>query len=191
MSDAPVEITEQDEADLHQLFSEPDGEAPDFHPVLEVWQKVLDPAAAEADAKISPQWANKICSSYREITFADMPEFQKRYFDKVLQLAQILAEEIETDDQCLTPTTPEEDKEKNSRHYKNLIRDWQLRIMQWELDWDITDPHAGVEIGAISEVHKMFLGDMGIVPYLENIKFEITDADRQELVDALNALKEG
>ena len=186
-------ITEQDEADLTQLYTEPDGEhpEPDFHPVLEVWQKVLQPAADEAEAKISPQWANKICSSYREIAFAQMPEFQKRYFGKLLELATILDEEIATDDECLNPTTPEEDLEQNGVHYRNLLRDWQLRIMQWELDWDITDPLAGVEIAAVSEVHKLFLGEMGVVAYLENIKYEVTDADRQELIDALNALKEG
>lgn len=167
------------------------GAEPGYHPILKIWSAVLEPAKAQLDEPITPQWANRITSSYREISFADMLEFRERYFGLVDALRQVVEDEIATDEECLTYTTPEEDVEHNSGHYKNVLRDWQKVILQRELDWDCADPHAGVEIGVISEVHKMFFGPTGLTQYLDNIKFEFTEADSAALAAELEALKEG
>ena len=48
MTEENVTLTEQDEADIHRLYNEPDGvEAPTFHPVLKVWHEVLKMAERE------------------------------------------------------------------------------------------------------------------------------------------------
>lgn len=178
------------EADF-TVDSEETLEAPPFHPLLKVWQEVLRPAAAEAAKKVSPQWANRIVSSYAGVNFADVSTFRDIYFGKLEQLQQLLADEIATDEDCLSYTTPEEDVVENAQHYRNLLQTWQLAILRWELDWDSDHEHAAIELASISEVHKMFFGDMGIVNFLDNIKFEYTDADREELAAALQALKDG
>ena len=183
-----IAFSDQDKKDLEALGIK---EPANFHTVLEVWREVLKPAAEEATKKITPAWANRIVSSFKELTFADMVEFHDEYFRKLDELNGILLDEIASDEDCLTYATPEEDAAENSQHYKNLLRDWQMAVMQWELDWHPSDPLAAVKIAAISEVHRMFFGDVGLVPYLDNIKFEYTEDDQAELRAALEELREG
>ena len=185
-----IELPDQDKTDLHRLYAEPDGvEAALFHPILQVWREVLKPAADEMDQKITPNWANRIVTSFTEVRFADMELYRKSYFGKLMQLAEILDDEIASDDDCLTYTTPEEDALENAHHYKNLLLNWQLAVLQWEMDWNTTDLDAAVELAAISEVHKMFFGAQGITAFLDNIGFEFTDDDSQSLMIALEEFR--
>lgn len=161
-----------------------------YHTILEVWREVLKPAATERKAKITPQWANRICTTYREINFEDMLEFRDRYFDKIGELEAVLAAEIETDDECLNLTTPDEDAEHNAHHYLNVLTNWQKTFLSWELDWDCADPDASIELGAISEVHRMFFDQNGLTALLDQIKFEFSDADRDLLAAELQDLRD-
>lgn len=189
-------LTEQDREDLATL--EENGlaapgvpEDVSYHTILEVWREILKPALDELDARITPQWASRIVASYKDVAYADMVEMRDRYYGKIIELLEILTEEIASDDECLNHATPEEDAAENAQHYKNVLHEWQLRIMSWELAWDCTDPRAGVELAAISEVHKAFFGETGVTQYLDNIRFEYTEADKAELAGRLEALREG
>jgi hypothetical protein len=188
VSETPIDFSEQDLSDLEELGVMP-GQDATFHPILEVWREVLKPARDELDAKVTPQWANRIVGSYAEMRYADMVQFQRRYYGKIIELLDVLDEEIASDEDCLTYSDPEEDAKENAHHYKNLLLQWQLAILQWELDWDTADALASVEIAAISEVHKMFFGQTGITAFLENIGFEFTEDDQQALGEALAEFK--
>lgn len=199
MSDTPdnvsplgIPLSEQDIADITSMneggqpsFPEPEV----FHPILRIWREVLEPAAEEAKKVVTPQWAARTCAQYMQLTFADMNAFRDRYYDKIEQLRQVLLAEIASDDECLNTTSPEEDKEQNSQHYKALLSDWQKIFLQWELDWRCTDDDAAVELAAVSEVHKMFFSQEGICAYLDNIQLEYTEADQQALAVELEAMK--
>lgn len=174
-----------------EVLSEEILEAPSYHTILEVWREVLKPAAQEATKNVTAGWANRILSAYHGLEFKNMVLFRDRYFAKLEQLFQLVLDEIATDADCLSYGTPEEDREENAQHYKNLLRSWQLAILQWELDWDCTAPDAAIEVAAISEVHKMFFGQQGITAFLDNIQLEFTEEDQQELADALEELREG
>jgi hypothetical protein len=184
-----IEMSEKDEADLKQLLEE--GAEPEFHTVLEVWREVLSNGPELAKEKVTPQWASKIVGTYQGVTFADMEDVQAGYFALIGELAALLDAEIKTDKDCLSYTTAEDDVENNATHYKNLLRDWQLAFLQWELDWDTKDPYAAAQLASISEVHKMFFGQTGLTAYLDNIKLEYTEADQEELGRALIDLREG
>ena len=185
-----IELSDQDREDLAKLddgvTAVPD---PTYHPVLQVWREILKPARDELDSKITPQWASRIVQSYQDVGYNDMPAMRDRYYGKILELLYILETEIASDDECLNYSTPEEDVLENRAHYFNLLRDWQLQFLRWELSWDCTDPHAGVELAAVSEVHKAFFGQTGVTQYLENIKLELTPADQDELAAALEELR--
>lgn len=185
-----IDFTDQDVEDLRSL-GVTTGDEPQFHPILEVWREVLKPAHTERDGKVTPQYANKIVSGYHGIEFVDMNVFRDRYYSKVIDLEKILHEVIESDDQCLLASTPEEDREMNSKHYRTVLLEWQKQFLTWELEWDTTDPLAGVEMGSVAEVHKMFFSEMGIVAYLQNIQFQFTEQDQAEIAEALQALKDG
>lgn len=185
-----IELSDQDREDLAKLDEGVDlPEEPTFHTVLEVWREVLRPARDELGKKITPQWASRIVSSYQDVGFNDMPEMRDRYYGKIIELLEILEAEIATDDECLRYTTPEEDVVENREHYMNVLRDWQLRFLQWELDWECTDKQAGVELAAVSEVHKAFFGQTGLTQFLENIRLEVTEDDQNKLAAALADLR--
>ena len=186
-----IEITDEELAAFVGNEGLEDGEAPPYHPILRVWREVLSPAREELDAKVTPQWASRIVTTHTGLTFGDMEKFRDSYFGKIVELLEILELEIESDDECLSYATPEEDVEHNGDHYRNLLLTWQMAFLQWELDWETTAPDAAVELAAISEVHKMFFGQTGVTAFLDNIKFEFTEADQQLVAEALEELKEG
>lgn len=177
----PDDLTVQDILD--------EANAVGYHTILEVWREILKPAEGELAKKIAPQWANRIVATYQGVGFADVADFRDLYFSKIIELARILDLEIEGDDECLKFTTAEEDVKFNSHHYINVLTDWQKTFLTWELDWDTTHPDAAIELAAISEVHKMFFEQTGILGLLEQIKFEFTDADRDALAAALEDLR--
>lgn len=186
MTDGPIidqPILDSDIADFI------DGE-PSFHPILQIWREVLAPARAARSEQITPQWASRICMKYQEMRFADMPAFRDRYFDKIAELEGILHAVIEADDECLNPATAEDDARENADNYVTVLTQWQFAVLRWELDWDCEDPSAGPELAAISEVHTMFFGDMGLTSLLDQINFEFTDMHRDALALALQAYKE-
>lgn len=185
-----IEFSDKDREDLAAL-GVTTGEVPEFHTILEVWSKVLEPAAAEMDAKITPTWANRMVTQYQELHFADMPAYQKLYFGRLLTLADIVDAEIDSDPEATSYRSPEEDVEHNSGHYKTILFEWQKEFIRWELAWDPTSETAAVEIAAIAELHKVFFGQTGITQFLDNIKFEFSDQDQAELAAALDELKEG
>jgi hypothetical protein len=158
----PTVFSEQDVRDLHEL-GVTDGDVPSYHVILEVWREVLKPAHAERESgKVTPQWAGRMVSSYQELRFADCQELQRRYFDKLIDLHQVIVDEIEGDDECLNYTDPEEDAKENRDHYLEILRQWQEKFLRWELEWDCTDTHAAIELAAISETYKVFFGQTGL-----------------------------
>ena len=171
------------------------GDLPTYHPILQVWRKVLDNIEDQRAEKVTPQWATRITSTYREVNFADMLEVQTRLYDKLEQLRDLLDVEIgKLDHPFESITSAAEDLEFYEKHYKALLREWQLAFLGWELDWDCTDQHAAADIAAFGEVYTMIFGNQsrpGLTAYLDNIKLEITEADQAETIEALNALKEG
>lgn len=196
MNDDTVDLamTEQDIEDLKALNTEDSltdlGDGPSFHTVLQVWREVLKPALEERKKKATPQWATRICASYKEIYYADFADFKDRYYDKIEELYQMLLDVIDSDPECLNQETPAEDVEHNTVHYKTLIRDWQLKFLEWELAWSPDIKQPAIELAAIGEVHRMFLGDQGLLPFLESIQFQFTDEDREQLASDLEALRE-
>jgi hypothetical protein len=68
---------------------------------------------------------------------------------------------------------------------------WQITVLGWELDWDCMDPDAPAELAAISEVHTMFFGEVGLTALLDEIPFEFTDMHREALALALQSFKDG
>ncbi len=181
-------ITDEDQLTIED-FLEQTAEAK-YHTALEIWQEVLKSARLERPKKITPQWANRICTTYHQMTFADMPEFKERYFDKLEELLTVLTIELATDEEALNLTTPEEDAELNAFHYINVLIDWQKVFLQWELDWDPAMLSAPIELAAISEVHRMFFDKTGITSLLDNIPFEFTDEHRELLATTLQQMKQ-
>lgn len=181
-------FTETDQQDLEQVLGDEAEQAP-YHTILEVWREVLAPAADMKTQKVTPNWAARIVAQFPQVKIQEMDDYRDLYYDKVEVLAQIVRDEIETDDECLNYTEPAEDAEQNAGHYREILYKWQEQILVWEMDWLCTDADAHLELAAISEVHKMFFSQTGITAYLDNINFQFTDADQASIRDRLEALK--
>lgn len=182
-------LTEQDIADLESMHAEPSAPDPSYHTLLEVWQQVLAPAAEEATKQVTPTWAARMCGEYKQLQIQEMNTFRDIYFGGIAELGAVLDAEIETDVDALKIDNQAEDALENRHHYLNVLRDWQLTLLQWELDWDCTDADAHIRLAAISEVHKMFFGPTGLTAFLDNIGFEFDEADQEMLGEALEELR--
>lgn len=180
---------ESDIADFEQMVAEQD--AGPHRVLLETWREVLKPAETEALKKVTPSNAVRIVQQYPQIKVQEMETFHKEYFAGLQQLRDILHMEIESDPRCLTYESVEDDRDLNGYHYKNLLLLWQQAIQQWELDWDCTDPNAHIGIAVISEVHKMFFSQTGIVAHLDQIGFQFSEDDVAELQSILEEQREG
>lgn len=165
-------------------------QAPEFHPILRVWQEILDSSKQVRQERITPQWALRVITSHPDMHFSDMPDYRDLYYQSIDELAVALNAEIDTDDECLKYTSPEEDAEKNTFHYLNVIIAWQKIILTWELEWDVESPDAAVQLAVISEVHKMFFGEVGLTSLLDQINFEFTEDSQNLLRAELEELKE-
>ena len=167
-------------------------EAPSYHTILETWREVLKPAHGEVLKDVTPQWASKMVRSYPELRYADCEALRDSYYAKLFQLEEVLLQEIATDEECLTYTSAAEDVEHNGHHYKNMLLQWQLAFLQWELDWRCTHKDAAVEMAAIGETHQIIFGSperQGLVAWLGNVNFEFTEADQAEIAEELEALR--
>lgn len=182
-----IEMSDQDELDISALYAE----EPDYHTILEVWREVLKPTASEAKKSVGGTWAARINAQYPYIKFQEMHGFRDLYFAKIAELVAILDYEIASDPNCLKQLEVKLDATHNDVHYRNLLTEWQRAVVLWEIEWDCTAPDSHLELAAISETHKFFLGNNGILGYLDNIGFEFTEDDKQELANALNEMKGG
>lgn len=165
-------------------------QAPEFHPILKVWLEVLDASKTVRQERITPQWALRVVTTHTGMTFQDMPTYRDMYYQGIDELAEALRTEIDSDDECLNYTSAKEDVESNTFHYINVILSWQKIILTWELQWDVEDDQAAVELAVISDIHKMFFGEVGLTSLLDQINFEFTE-DSQDLLRAeLEELKQ-
>jgi hypothetical protein len=162
----------------------------EYHAILQVWQEVLESSKMVRQERITPQWALRVVTTHADVHFSDMTDYRDLYYQSIDELADALRTEIETDDECLKITTPEEDAERNTFHYLNVIISWQKIILTWELDWDVDDIDAPVRLAVISDVHKMFFGEVGLTSLLDQINFDFSE-DSQDLLRAeLEELKQ-
>lgn len=181
-------LLDKDDLTVEDLIS--DANKAPYHTILEVWREVLKPAAAESVKRITPQWATRVIASYSGLTYADMPTFRDLYFGSIITLAEILDQEIADDDEALKHTSAEDDLQHNNHHYLNVLINWQRQFMQWEIEWEPTDPHAALKVAALGEVHKMFFDPQGLTALLDQINFEFTDDDRDLLSESLKDMIE-
>lgn len=190
-NEAPLEMTEQDVADLEALHNEPAAEKPPYRPVLKTWQVLLTEAVTtESTQRVTAGWATRITAMYKELLYKDMEKFRDEFFEKIRTLLRALVEEIESDNECLKVEDQAADVAENSVHYKNLIFRWQSAILGWEQGWHCTDEDSHIEIATISEVHRMFFGEQGITSHLDGIGFHFTEDDQKALAAHLESLKE-
>lgn len=185
----PVETIEYDVPDdVSSLTPEEPGP---YRTLLEVWRAVLEPAVANElrHDPISPQWATKMVTTYPGIGFKDVEAIHHGVFDLAAELAELLDEEIATDDECLKKADAEEDATENAAHYRYMLAAWQVHLVQAELAWRPSQDDAAVQLAVLSEVQQMFLGEVGLVAHLDSIGFQFTDEDKAELQAHLEATR--
>ena len=154
-----------------------------YRTLLEVWRAVLEPARTGEmrTEPISPQWATKMVTTYPGIGFGQVEAIHHGVFDLAGTLAELLDDEIATDDEALKKVSAEEDAEENAGHYKYMLAAWQTTLLQEELNWRPSADDAAVQLAILSEVQQMFLGETGLVAHLDSIGFQFTEEDRDEL----------
>lgn len=153
--------------------------------VLETWRELLKPGAKVLSEKPHPNWCIHMITSYVGLDFKDMLAVRDEITSRFELMRTILDLELDGDEECMKKASREEDIEENRAHYKNLIYLWQAQVQQWELEWDCTDPDAAITLAALGEIHKMFLGEQGLIRHLDAVQFPFDQSDQEELVGLL------
>lgn len=180
----PEELSEQDRADLEQLYGEQ--EEATYHSILQIWAEILKPENIEANKGITMQWSTMICGMYPLMDYGHMQAFHDKYFALLEDAAQRVRDKIADNEDCLSVYNAEEDVAANSALYKELLFEWQLDLQAVELEWSSSDPDAPATVAALGEVQKFLFGERGLTGHLEVIKLEFTDVDQTELREALD-----
>lgn len=160
-----------------------------YHSLLETWQRILQPSGEVRMEPITPQWSLRIINKFPQIGFADMPEFRDAFYDLLEEMYDGLVSEIDSDDECFNVDSPEEDVERNGHHYLNVLFTWQKIILGRELDWNCESATAAIDVAVMSEVHRMFFDGTGITALLDQIGFQFTEDNQQQLTAELQELK--
>jgi len=193
MTDQPIETIEVPD-DVSEIDSTPE-EQP-YRTLLELWRAVL--ASSEdvrKNDRITPQWASKIVGTYHGVGFKDVQKVHDGIFDASSTFARMLDEIIASDDECLNKVDAKEDAQDNARLYRQVLIDWQVWFVEQEARWDSSHEDAAIQLAILSEVHQMFLGQTGFIGHLDEIGFQYTEGDQEELtrilVDAKRAVLDG
>lgn len=162
-----------------------------YHTIAELWSKVLVPARHEQHARVTPQLATRLVQTYAEVTYAQTAKYMPLFHEKVIGLLEILENTLDeaAHDEALNVTSAEEDAAQNRQMYIQIITDWQEQMLRWEMEWTPDTPDAGLKVAILSEVHKMFFEQNGIISLLDHINFEFTDDDRTRLTENLEAVR--
>lgn len=187
MTDQPNETLEIPD-DLSEM---PEAAEPaPYRTLLELWRVLLNTSRTVPDEPVSMQWATKMVNTYPEIRYRDVEDIHVGVFALTAELADILDEIIESDDECLKKVDAQEDAEQNAHLYRRALIDWQVAFIEREARWRATDKGAARELAILSEVQQMFFGQTGLVGHLDTIGFQYTEADQEELTKALVAAKD-
>lgn len=166
------------------------GDDKDYRSILEVWSKLFEPLEEMRKDPVTPNWAIRITSHYGNIELREMENFRDRYFHVALEMAAILQATIDANEDCLKVYSAEEDRDLNGGLYFQVLVDWQLNLLQHELEWDCISKSAGVDIAVMGEIHNLLFGDMGLAGHLNSINYELSDDDQQNMAQALNEARE-
>lgn len=185
-------LSAEDEADLQLLLQDP---PPAPRTLLETWRELLASIEQAKAEKVGIALANRIVSTWPQLTYQDVTRYHERYHELLLELREILHAEISADPDCLKNV--ENDAVDNRRHYVNLLFCWQAASLRWEHEWDAASPDAAIEIAAIGDATGFFFGkpspdgrgQQGLVDHLGAINLEFGDADREDMAARLTEIK--
>lgn len=187
----PLELTEQDMEDIEKMNSEGEEAPPAPQPrtLLEVWKELLANIDTERDNKIPLPIAQRIVSTWPQLTFGDVTTYMSLYYEYLDQMRQVVLEEIISDPDALENV--EDDATENWDHYRSILFGWHKLAVEWQHDWSTDDSDAAVNMAAIIDAHGFFLSQTGLVAHLQEIKFEFGPEDQEALQKDLTEFEAG
>ncbi len=180
----PEELTDEDLAAIQASLSE--GEVPAMtNTLLKIWQEILSNIETSREERITPIIANRVVGTWTKLEYSDVPAYWELYYDLMTDLRGILLDEIASDPECLNNI--EDDAIDNRERYLNILFGWSDRIAEWEEQWECTSPRAHIELAAIADVARFFVGPEGLTEGLSQpqLGFSFDDDDRIALQERL------
>mgnify|MGYP000909715281 CR=1 FL=1 len=133
-----IELGEVDEADLAKLYAGGDGEGgeeeggePEYHTIMEVWQRLLtDGIASEADDKPGLVWTGRMLASYQGLEWYDGYAIRDAYFTKLQQALDVVNLEISYEPSALTVISAADDAAANAERARAVQGSGALSAQQ-------------------------------------------------------------
>lgn len=139
-----------------------------------------------SDQKIDIDLAQNILARWPQLTYRDLPEYQRIYFRLGVMLRDVLLEVIKRHESC-TSYIGEEDGKENWSTYLDLLVQWNLALDRYDEVWTPTQKNAAAAVAASLSVRGFVFERGGVVAHLDLIGFQLSD---DEFFEALTAAKE-
>ena len=177
-------LTDEDVRDLLSLGA--DVEQGITHSVLESWQRVLQENLDTRDGRVTPSLANRIVTTWPQLTFKQVPAYLKRYYD-ILQSYQDVLDDVIAKNPKALQWLLQEDAENNHDVYIEIVGRWQAIVIKLELDWKVNAPAAAVDLAAMDDANGYVMNPMeGLLSHLGVIGFAFREEDNA-VIEALIA----
>lgn len=184
----PIELSEQDQLDLEAMGVVPDDAPAEVkRTLLEIWNAIFDSLEANEAERISPETAVRVTQMWPLLTIQDVPLYHERYFARLRELRTTLHMFVADFPEALEHT--EDDAEKNGDIYTGLLIDWQVRIQDWQLAWDVSEPTSHVQLAADADALNFTVGQHGMANHLSEIGFDFSEERQGRIVEALDDAK--
>ena len=187
MSEAINETIELDD----EIAETPEIPEPSYHSVAEVWLRVLEANESVREGGVNMTAAASLTQSYPHLTFQDCYPVHERFHTIMSGMLDILEGVLAGRAHAFSVDNPVDDLELNRQLYIDLLREWQKELVSLELMWSPVFPDAAIQFAAFHLAYKFFFDpSTGLVNHLESIKLTLTEDERNELAEALQAHKE-
>lgn len=189
MSNEPINLTEQDLADIEQMHAEEAYNPAEREPLLVIWEDLLSHIDTERHAKITLPIAQKTVSRWPQLSYADMPRYHELYFEYLNQMRQPVLDALSADPES-REVPGNEDAETNRKHYLEILFEWNALASLWQFQWETTDPEAAIKIAAMIDANGFFLSQTGLVAHFHEIGLRLTEEEQQAMADRVMAYEE-
>ena len=157
--------------------------------LLESWWTVLRDGFDNRPEKVSmTEAASMFLGKFPWLQLGDVPVHLDLFYTLIADARDVVYAALEEDPAVLY-LTKEEDGDKNSGLYVDVVIRWHQMLIEFEKNWtpaDTSNSRAG--LSAASLVAGMLVGENGLVAHLEQINFTMGADELYELVEL--ALKE-
>ena len=150
------------------------------HTLLKMWSEVLGNIDTERDAKVRPQVALGLLSTWPILELEDITEYIRIYYSMLDDYRNVVTAAAKAHPEALE-IHGEGDAVENRDLYLTLAGRWQQVQNRHEDSWTVDMEGSASWIAALSDTTNFVLGPTGLIAHLDQIGITPTDAELETI----------